>query len=332
MMLGRLLKAWVAPRDGVDPASVRVVSIMPCVKKQGEAERPGYATLAGGRDVDHVVTTHELGDLLKRRGIALPTLPPAPYDDPLGAQTGSGILFGSSGGVMEAALRSVYEAATGEAMARLAFAPVRGLDGVKTATVHLPVPATSPLAAAAGQDGVVHLNVAVANGLGNAKALLKMVEEGRLAPLHCVEVMACPGGCIGGGGQPRSADKGALAARQAALYALDAAAPIRRSRDNPVAQAVYASFLGAPLSPAAHEHLHTRYWAGGPPTADGGGGEGGGDASAAAPPHHPHLPPDSALADALAERAREVAAAGGAGGGEGGGHTCEHCGAEVEGG
>ena len=118
MMLGRVLKAHVAPRDGVDPARVVVASIMPCVKKQGEADRPGFSTAAGGRDVDHVVTTHELGEWLKKEGIELPTLAPERYDDPLGSQTGSGVLFGSTGGVMEAALRSVYEAATGEEMAR----------------------------------------------------------------------------------------------------------------------------------------------------------------------------------------------------------------------
>ena len=326
LMLARVLKAYVAPRDGVDPADVTVVSIMPCVKKQGEADRPGNATLAGGRDVDHVLTTRDLGTLLRDAHIQLPTLEPQPYDDALGAESGSGVLFGSTGGVMEAALRTVYEAATGEAMARLAYAPVRGLEGVRVATVHLPLAAGSPLASVVGQDDVLHLRVGVANGLANAKALLARLADGSIAPLHFVEVMACPGGCIGGGGQPLSADEGALAARQAVLYALDRAAPLRRAHDNPAVKAVYDTFLTAPLSPAAHAHLHTRYWEGGPPA---GGApceeECGAPAwTAASPQLDPHLPPASALADALAVQARAVA--------EGGsdGHVCEHCGAVVD--
>lgn len=328
-MLARILKAYVAPRDGIDPASVSVVSIMPCVKKQGEADRPGNATLEGGRDVDHVLTTRDLGELLRARGIQLPTLEPEPYDDALGAESGSGVLFGSTGGVMEAALRTVYEAATGEAMERLAFEPVRGLEGVKIATVHLPLAPGTPLAStpAAGQDGVLHLHVGVANGLGNAKALLAKLKAGEIDPLHFVEVMACPGGCVGGGGQPRAADKGAVAARQAVLYELDRKAPLRRSADNPVVKGLYEKFLGEPLSPVAHTHLHTRYWAGGPPA-------GGAECSTECAETwtgaalDPHLPPDGAVADALAAQKRAAAAEQG----EGDGHVCEHCGAVVEGG
>ena len=321
LMLARVLKAYVAPRDGLDPGAVTVVSVMPCVKKQGEADRPGNATAEGGRDVDHVLTTRDLGALLRDAGIQLPTLEPQPYDDALGAESGSGVLFGSTGGVMEAALRTVYEAATGEAMARLAYEPVRGLEGVRVTTVHLPLAADSPLASAVGQDGVLHLRAGVANGLANAKALLAKLKDGSIAPLLFVEVMACPGGCIGGGGQPRSADKGALAARQAVLYALDRAAPLRRAHDNPSVKAMYDDFLTAPLSPAAHAHLHTRYWEGGPPAGDAGG-------TPPSPPQlDPHLPPDSALADALAVQARALAEAGG-----GDEHVCEHCGAVVDGG
>ncbi len=297
MMLGRVIKHDLAPLAGLDPDKVRVVSIMPCLRKQGEADRPWFEE-GGRRDVDHVLTTVEVGRLFQAAGIDLASLAPEPYDAPLGAQSGSGVLFGSTGGVMEAALRTVAEAVSGEPLPKLEFSAVRGLEGVKEAavTVRPRPPGTPPSdpgnrvtggAALTLPPGVeeVTLHVAVANGLGNAKKLVKAVQAGE-AHYEAIEVMACPGGCIGGGGQPRSADKDVLAARQAALYALDAGTPtVRRSHANPVVQELYRSLLGAPLSPAAHEHLHTHFMAGG--VEEGGGGGGGGGGAAAGPaPHH----------------------------------------------
>lgn len=331
LMLGAMLKRYFAPRVlGIDPRRVRVVSIMPCLKKQAEADRPGNEW-SGMRDVDHVITTKELAAVLVGRGVTdLASLPESACDDPLAppqqqqqqqggsaaspssAQSGSGVLFGTTGGVMEAALRTVYEAVTGERLARLEFEEVRGLEGVREATVHMKVPRGSPLlgggsgrgggeaepsssssssppaslrsfsdpaveaAAAAppkpyppaphasavpltGMDDTLHLRVAVCNGLANAKKLLSAVKEGTAPPYDFVECMACPAGCIGGGGQPRPADKGAIAARQAALYSLDERAVVRRSHENPAVRFLYEKFLGEPLSAEAEASLHTSY-------------------------------------------------------------------------
>jgi iron only hydrogenase large subunit-like protein len=327
MMLGRVIKHHLAPLAGRDPASLQVVSIMPCVRKQGEADRPWYAEGSDPprRDVDHVLTTVELAALLTDAGIDVSTLEAEPYDDPLGAQSGSGVLFGTTGGVMEAALRTVAEAVGGEALPKLEFTAVRGLEGVREATVTIrlrkagsggggdvsanPVTSGAGLTLPPGVDEVT-VRVAVANGLGNAKKLVKAVQAGE-AHYDFVEVMACPGGCLGGGGQPRSADKEVLAKRQQALYSLDAGAPVRRSHANPVIQDLYDKFLDHPLSPAAEEHLHTHYVAGGPEEGGGGGGRNAAAAAAAAkaaataPAARDAALARGALADALAARAAE---------------------------
>ena len=236
MMLGAVLKGFWASHAGVPARDVEVVSIMPCVRKQGEADRPWFATALnadgslaaaegeeGGmvvRDVDHVITTAELGKALVERGIDLAALPVEEFDNPLGVGSGGGLLFGTTGGVMEAALRTVYEVASGQPMERLNYEEVRGLEGIKEATVRVPLPAGSKLAPLAGADGgsAIELHVAVANGLGNAKKLIKTMSDDTAAGAprryDFIEVMACPGGCIGGGGQPRSADKGILGKRQ----------------------------------------------------------------------------------------------------------------------
>jgi iron-only hydrogenase group A len=352
MMLGRVIKHHLAPLDArlmggndKDPSRLQVVSIMPCVRKQGEADRPWYAE--GGdpprRDVDHVLTTVEVAGLLTEAGIDLSSLKPEPYDDPLGAQSGSGVLFGTTGGVMEAALRTVAEAVSGEPLPKLEFTAVRGLDGVREAAItirprkaSLPPSSSDPITAGAAltlPPGVeeVTVRVAVANGLGNAKKLVKAVQAGE-AHYDFVEVMACPGGCLGGGGQPRSADKDALAKRQAALYALDAGAPLRRSHANPVVRRLYDAFLDHPLSPAAEEHLHTHYVAGGPEAA---GGSGGSGESGAPPPPPPPQALDAALArgalaDALAARAAGRGADPAASGDDGHHRQCDFCGAAVD--
>ncbi|GBF95803.1 iron hydrogenase [Raphidocelis subcapitata] len=282
MMLGSVIKNYFAKKlAGLNPADVVSCSVMPCVRKQGEADREWFATESGARgdhgrgggaddcacglarDVDHVMTTVELGK----------ELPETEYDNPLGTGSGGGLLFGTTGGVMEAALRTVYELISGQPMGRVVFEEVRGMDGIKQAAITIPVGPDSRykhLETAPGQG--VTLRIAVANGLGNAKKLVKEAAGGA-APYDFIEVMACPGGCIGGGGQPRSTDKGILAKRQAAMYTLDERNTVRRSHENPNIQKLYAEWPGLeqPLSHLAHEKLHTHYVPRGAEEAAGGG-------------------------------------------------------------
>jgi iron-only hydrogenase group A len=246
LMLGAVIKNWFARTVGRAPEDVSCVSIMPCVRKQSEADR--------SRDVDHVVTTTELGKVFLDRGVRLRDLPESAFDSPLGVGSGGAQLFGTTGGVMEAALRTVYEVVTETPMERLAYADVRGLEGVKESTLVL-----KPGPSFAQFGDALELRVAVANGLGNAKKLIKAMADGAKT-YDFVEVMACPGGCVGGGGQPRSADKQVLAKRQAALYDLDERNALRRPHENPQAQVLYAEFLGEPNGPVAHELLHTHYY------------------------------------------------------------------------
>ncbi|GAB4814569.1 hypothetical protein N2152v2_001615 [Parachlorella kessleri] len=259
MMMGAVLKAYFSHKMGVDPRDLVVASIMPCVRKQGEADRIMFHTNSGAREVDHVITTRELGALIKEGGIDFASLTESPFDDLLDVGSGAAAIFGTTGGVMEAALRTVYEVATGNKMERLPLQEVRGLEGIREATVTITPHPEGPL----HNKEPVEVNVAVANGLGNAKKILTEVKEGR-KNYHFVEVMACPGGCIGGGGQPRSKDKDILKKRQAAIYGVDERSQIRRSYENPVVQHLYEAFLGEPLSHEAHKLLHTFYVAGGP--------------------------------------------------------------------
>ncbi|KAF6255154.1 Fe-hydrogenase [Scenedesmus sp. NREL 46B-D3] len=265
MMLGAVIKNYFAAECGASAEDICNVSVMPCVRKQGEADREWLNTTGLARDVDHVVTTVELGRIFVQRGIKLDELQESPFDNPIGEGSGGGLLFGTTGGVMEAALRTVYELVTQQAMDRIVFEDVRGLEGIKESTLHLQPGPTSPFKAFAGADGRgITLHIAVANGLGNAKKLIKQLSEGQRR-YDFVEVMACPGGCIGGGGQPRSTDKQILQKRQAAMYALDERAVIRRSHENPLINALYENFLGAPNSHKAHDLLHTHYVPGGVP-------------------------------------------------------------------
>nr|WNF20739.1 hydrogenase [synthetic construct] len=303
MMLGAVIKNYFAAEAGAKPEDICNVSVMPCVRKQGEADREWFNTTgAGGANVDHVMTTAELGKIFVERGIKLNDLQESPFDNPVGEGSGGGVLFGTTGGVMEAALRTVYEVVTQKPLDRIVFEDVRGLDGIKEASVTLvPAPGSKfaelvaerlahkveeaaaaeaaaavegavkpPIAYDGGQgfstdDGTgITLNIAVANGLGNAKKLIKQLAAGE-SKYDFIEVMACPGGCIGGGGQPRSADKQILQKRQAAMYDLDERAVIRRSHENPLIGALYEKFLGEPNGHKAHELLHTHYVAGGVP-------------------------------------------------------------------
>lgn len=254
MMEGALIKAFFSETLNRPDTDLDVVSIMPCVRKQGEADRAPFHTPSGAREVDHVLTTRDIADLIKRRGIDFASLPDAHFDDFLGMGSGAGAIFGSSGGVMEAALRTVVELASGQPMAKPEYQAVRGLEGIKEATVTIPANPSGPL----HNEAPVDVHIAVANGLGNAKKLVKAVEDGS-ATYHFVEVMACPGGCIGGGGQPRSKDKEILSKRQAGLYTVDERSTVRRSHENPVVKEIYARYLGEPCGEKAHELLHTHY-------------------------------------------------------------------------
>ncbi|PNH10797.1 NADP-reducing hydrogenase subunit HndC [Tetrabaena socialis] len=299
MMMGALVKAFLAEKKGVAPRDICMVSIMPCVRKQGEADREWFnCGEPCVRQVDHVITTAELGAIFKERGIPLPELPDSDFDEPLGIGSGAGVLFGTTGGVMEAALRTAYELVTQKPMPRLPLSEVRGMEGIKEASITmLPAPgskfaelvaaraahraeaagtAGAEAAAAKGpiqwdggqgftaEDGAggLTLRVAVANGLGNAKKLIAKMRSGE-CKYDFVEIMACPTGCVGGGGQPRSTDKQVTAKRQAALYNLDERNTLRRSHENPAVAQLYKEFLGEPLGPKAHELLHTHYVAGG---------------------------------------------------------------------
>lgn len=273
MMMGAVIKNYFSEVSGTKPEDICMCSVMPCTRKQGEADRPWFNTTGSARDVDHVITTDELAKLFKERGIDLPNLPEDKFDDPLGEGSGGALLFGTTGGVMEAALRNVYEIVTGRPMGRILFEEVRGLDGIKEATLNLVPAPDSPYAkyvkaAPVSADGTpapeagLTLRIAVANGLGNAKKLVQALKDGT-CKYDFIEVMACPGGCIGGGGQPRSKDKQILQKRQQGMYNLDERFTVRRPHDNPSIKKLYQKYLGAPLGEKSHRLLHTHYVAGG---------------------------------------------------------------------
>lgn len=243
-MFGALAKTYYARWAGIEPENIYVVSIMPCTAKKYEAARPEMNS-SGYRDVDAVLTTRELGRMIKAAGIDFPRLDDSEYDAPMGQYTGAATIFGATGGVMEAALRTVYEAVTNEPMEHLDVVAVRGLEGVKEAQLQV------------GNLGTVR--TAVAHGLGNARKLLDGISDGT-ADYHFIEIMACPGGCIGGGGQPLPTTNAKRLARSAALYKDDAAVQqIRKSHENPAITALYQEFLKEPLGELSHKYLHTHY-------------------------------------------------------------------------
>lgn len=252
-MFGALAKTWYADTIGVDPARMAVVSVMPCTAKKFEAERPEMRA-SGHQDVDYVLTTRELGELIQASGIDFPSLPDGEMDLPLGLGSGAADIFANTGGVMEAALRTVYEVVTGRPLphAGLHIRDVSGLEGVKEASVLLQDVA----------DGWqflegITVRVAVAHGLGNAAQLLERIRGGEV--YHFVEIMTCPGGCIGGGGQPRFTTDETRRARIDAIYREDEGKTLRTSHTNPTVVEIYQRFLGAPLGHRSHELLHTTY-------------------------------------------------------------------------
>jgi iron-only hydrogenase group A len=253
MMLGTVLKTYYAEKHGIDPANMVVVSIMPCTAKKYEASRPEM-TDSGFQDVDYVLTTRETARLIKLAGIKFENLQDEAFDPSFGIASGAGVIFGTTGGVMEAALRTAQflltapageqpEMVTREMLGRVDFTPVRGLDGVKEATVTM--------------NGL-ELKIAVAHGLMNARTLLDQVKAGT-SPYHFIEIMGCPGGCIGGGGGPMPTTTDARKLRAKALYNEDEALILRASHDNPIIKQLYAEYFGEPLGEKSHHLLHTSY-------------------------------------------------------------------------
>lgn len=253
-MFGAIVKSYYAEKNGIDPANIFVVSIMPCTAKKGEKEREALVT-GGLKDVDAVLTTRELGDIIKRSGINFTALPDEEFDsDLLGDYSGAGVIFGVTGGVMEAALRTAYYVLTGKEHDLIKFEAVRGFDGIKEASLEI-----------GGQT----INVAVASGMKNAKILMDEVRAGT-SKYAFIEIMGCPGGCIAGGGQPYVKpcflpDENVdildtyKEKRAAALYSEDERQTVRQSHNNPQIQQLYADYLGEPNSHKAHELLHTTY-------------------------------------------------------------------------
>jgi NADH-quinone oxidoreductase subunit G len=242
-MLGSLVKTHFAKKLAVPKENICLVSIMPCTAKKHESRRPEFSG-----DVDYVLTTREFGHLLRSRRIPVHSLASSEFDEPLGMSTGAGALFGVTGGVMEAAVRTA-QVLSGldqkDILALNSLEQVRGLEGVKSCSVLLQK-----------SDGShTRLNIAVVNGTGNTRHLL----ENREVSFDFIEVMACPGGCIGGGGQPKSKDPDILSKRMNAIYRTDQASKIRKSHENPAIHEIYKNFLDSPLSDKSHELLHTTY-------------------------------------------------------------------------
>jgi len=233
-MLGMLIKTYYAKKAGIDPKKITVVSIMPCTAKKFESTRPEL-----GSGVDFVLTTRELGRLVKMKKIDFASLPDEEFDPALGISTGAGVIFGATGGVMEAALRTAHFLATGKELGRLEMAEIRGMDGIKEGKIVLN-----------GKE----IRFACAHGGANMRKLVERKDD-----YHFIEMMACPGGCIGGGGQPIYRDPDTLRKRTEALYFADRASKLRRSHENPVVKQIYKEMLGKPLSEKAEELLHTHY-------------------------------------------------------------------------
>ena len=246
-MFGALAKTWWAERNNVDPKNIVTVSVMPCTAKKFELARNDQKA-AGVLDVNYCLTTRELARMIQRAGLDFVNLPDESFDNPLGESTGAAVIFGATGGVMEAALRTAVEKLTGEELKNPVFSEVRGTEGIKRATYKV---------------GGMDVNVAVVSGTANAKKVLEAVRSGKES-YHFIEIMCCPGGCVNGGGQPQQpasvrnfVDLKALRAK--ALYTNDEHKTIRKSHENPVLKAVYAEYLGEPGGEKAHHILHTSY-------------------------------------------------------------------------
>lgn len=242
-MFGAIAKSYLAEKLNVEPENMVVVSIMPCVAKKYEAARPELGH-GGSKDVDIVITTRELAKMIREAGIDFNTLEDQEFDNPLGESSGASVIFGATGGVIEAALRTTYEWLTKETLENVEFEALRGIEGTKEATININ-----------GDD----IKIAVTHGLGNARNLLEKIRSGE-AHYHAIEIMACPGGCVGGGGQPyHHGDLEILKKRIEGIYSEDRSKTIRKSHENPMIKKLYEDFLGQPYGEKAHEYLHTEY-------------------------------------------------------------------------
>lgn len=243
IMFGAMAKTYYAEKKGLDPKDIVVVSVMPCIAKKAEAAREELSN-DGMQDVDFVLTNREFGRMLKEACIDFATLPESDFDSMLGESTGAAVIFGTTGGVIEAATRTAYEWITGETLENVEFTQLRGLDGIRSASV---------------QVGDMTLNIGIAHGLGNARRLLEDIRAGK-SQFHAIEIMACPGGCVGGGGQPyHHGDMEIIKKRQQAIYQEDRNKTVRKSHENKEVIRLYEEFLGKPYGHKAHELLHTHY-------------------------------------------------------------------------
>lgn len=246
-MYGAILKTYYAEKEKIDPKKIVVVSVMPCIAKKFEAQREELSN-NNMQDVDIVITTRELARMIKQGNIEFVELEDQQFDAPMGEATGAGAIFGTTGGVMEAALRTVSEILTGKELGKIEFEAVRGENGIKRTSVKI---------------GDKEVKAVVAHGLGNAQKIMEEIKEGK-ADYQFVEIMACPGGCVMGGGQPIKSSKvraniDVRAKRASALYTIDEASTIRKSHENPIIQKLYKEYLEKPGSRKAHELLHTHY-------------------------------------------------------------------------
>jgi NADP-reducing hydrogenase subunit HndD len=243
-MFGAVAKTYFADKIGIKREDMIVVSVMPCLAKKYECGRDEFK-VDGNPDVDYSITTRELAHLIKQANIDFTALNDMEFDSPLGESTGAGVIFGTTGGVIEAACRTAYEVITGKTLPKIDFEELRGLEGVRSAVIDV--------------DGI-KLNIGIAHGLSNARKLLEQVKRGE-STFHAIEIMACPGGCIDGGGQPlHHGNSEIIKARWKAIYEADKNMPIRKSHENPSIQEIYKEFLGQPGSEKAHHLLHTHYF------------------------------------------------------------------------
>ena len=246
-MFGALIKSYFAQKFGIDREKIAVISIMPCIAKKYECSRPEME-VDGVRDVDFVLTTRELARMIKQANIDFINLEDGKFDDPMGEASGAGAIFGTTGGVMEAAVRTAVETLEGKSVDQITYEMVRGEKGIKEASLFV-----------ADKE----IKIAVASGLANARKLLEQIQRGE-SPYHFIEIMACPGGCIMGGGQPIKSAKTRMTVdvaglRRKAIYSIDEASTIRKSHENPVMKMLYDEFLEKPGSHVAHKYLHTTY-------------------------------------------------------------------------
>lgn len=243
-MFGSIAKTYFADKLGIKREDLVVVSIMPCVAKKYECGRDEFK-VNDNPDVDHAITTRELAALIKLSNIDFNSLPNEEFDNPLGESTGAGVIFGTTGGVIEAAVRTAYEIHTKKELPRLDFDELRGMEGIREATIDF--------------DGLP-IKIGIAHGLGNARKLLEDIQAGK-SEFHAIEIMSCPGGCIGGGGQPyHHGDASIIKKRQMAIYTEDKNKTLRKSHENPYIVKLYEEFLGKPMSEKAHHLLHTEYF------------------------------------------------------------------------